>query len=55
MTSDNVTEGTPIEPSEAVVPVAKRDRLIDELVSRAQAEGRRTGSPTRTAGWTGNH
>lgn len=39
MTSNNVTEAGTVEPSEAVVPTSMDDRLIDELVSRAQAEG----------------
>lgn len=39
MTSNNVTEAEAVEPSEAVVPTSMDDRLIDELVSRAQAEG----------------
>ncbi|WP_098024972.1 hypothetical protein [Streptomyces sp. st115] len=39
MTSNNVTEAEAVEPSEAVVPMSMDDRLIDELVSRAQAEG----------------
>lgn len=39
--SNNVTEAEPVEPSEAVVPKSMDARLIDELVSRAQAEGLR--------------
>lgn len=39
MTSDNVSEGTSDEPSEAVPSKPADDRLIDELVGRAQAEG----------------
>lgn len=39
MTSNNVTEAETVEPSEAVVPKSMDDRLIDELVGRAQAEG----------------
>ncbi|WP_443066572.1 transposase [Streptomyces sp. NBC_01260] len=39
MTSDNVTEIETAEPSEAVLPKSVDDRLIDELVGRAQAEG----------------
>ena len=39
MTSNNVTEAETVEPPEAVVPTSMDDRLIDELVSRAQAEG----------------
>lgn len=37
MTSNNVTE--PVEPSEAAPPISVDDRMIDELVGRAQAEG----------------
>ncbi|MEV0886445.1 IS256 family transposase [Streptomyces microflavus] len=39
MTSDNVTEAESVEPSEAVPAKSVDDRLIDELVGRAQAEG----------------
>ncbi|MFJ2296505.1 transposase, partial [Streptomyces sp. NPDC087894] len=39
MTSDNVTEIETAERSEAVLPKSVDDRLIDELVGRAQAEG----------------
>lgn len=39
MTSNNVTEAETVERSETVVPTSMDDRLIDELVSRAQAEG----------------
>ena len=39
MTSDDVTEIETAEPSEAVLPKSVDDRLIDELVGRAQAEG----------------
>jgi transposase-like protein len=39
MTSDNVTEVEPGEPSEAASAKSVDDRLIDELVGRAQAEG----------------
>ncbi|MET7564469.1 transposase, partial [Streptomyces sp. NPDC005479] len=39
MTSNNMTEAESIEPSEAVPAKSVDDRLIDELVSRAQAEG----------------
>ncbi|MFE0547811.1 IS256 family transposase [Streptomyces sp. NPDC058891] len=39
MTSDNVTEVEPVEPSEAAPSKSVDDRLIDELVGRAQAEG----------------
>ncbi|MDQ0960916.1 hypothetical protein QFZ66_004794 [Streptomyces sp. B4I13] len=38
-TSDNVTEVEPGEPSEAASAKSVDDRLIDELVGRAQAEG----------------
>ncbi|AGJ52533.1 putative transposase [Streptomyces sp. PAMC 26508] len=34
-----MTEAETVEPSEAVVPTSMDDRLIDELVGRAQAEG----------------
>lgn len=37
MTSNNVTE--PVEPPETVPSKSVDDRLIDELVGRAQAEG----------------
>ncbi len=37
MTSDNVTEVEPVEPSEAAPSKSVDDRLIDELVGRAQA------------------
>ncbi|MEU0162028.1 hypothetical protein ABZ154_25140 [Streptomyces sp. NPDC006261] len=53
MTSNNVTEAEPVEPSETAPPKSVDDRLIDELVGRAQAEGagRRsllaTSSPSR--------
>ncbi|MFI5775092.1 transposase, partial [Streptomyces sp. NPDC051658] len=39
MTSDNVTEVETVEPSEAAPAKSVDDRLIDELVGRAQAEG----------------
>ncbi|GAA3482165.1 hypothetical protein GCM10018966_066970 [Streptomyces yanii] len=39
MTSDNMTEAEPAEPSEAAPAKSGDDRLIDELVGRAQAEG----------------
>ncbi len=39
MTSNNVTEAESVEPSEAVPSKSVDDRLIDELVGRAQAEG----------------
>ncbi|KOG49901.1 transposase, partial [Streptomyces virginiae] len=39
MTSENVTEAETVEPSEPQPVKAVEDRLIDELVSRAQAEG----------------
>lgn len=39
MTSDNVTEAKSAELSEAVPSKLADDRLIDELVGRAQAEG----------------
>lgn len=39
MTSDNMTEAEPVEPSEAVPARSVDDRLIDALVGRAQAEG----------------
>ena len=39
MTSENVTEAETVEPSERQPAKAVDDRLIDELVSRAQAEG----------------
>ncbi len=39
MTSNNVTEAESAEPSEAVSVKSVDDRLIDELVGRAQAEG----------------
>ncbi len=39
MTSNNVTEAETVEPSEPVPPKSVDDRLIDELVGRAQAEG----------------
>ncbi|WP_435843103.1 transposase [Streptomyces lavendulae] len=39
MTSENVTEAETVEPSEPKPSKAVDDRLIDELVSRAQAEG----------------
>ncbi|MEV8311109.1 IS256 family transposase, partial [Streptomyces flavidovirens] len=39
MTSNNVTEVESVEPSEAVPAKSVDDRLIDELVGRAQAEG----------------
>ena len=39
MTSDDVTEIETAEPSEGVLPKSVDDRLIDELVGRAQAEG----------------
>ncbi|SCD69364.1 Transposase, Mutator family [Streptomyces sp. di188] len=41
MTSENVTEAETVEPSERQPAKAVDDRLIDELVSRAQAEGLR--------------
>ncbi len=39
MSSENVTEAEIVEPSEPQPSKAVDDRLIDELVSRAQAEG----------------
>lgn len=39
MTSKNVTEAESVEPSEAASAKSVDDRLIDELVGRAQAEG----------------
>ncbi|MEE1798080.1 IS256 family transposase [Streptomyces sp. JV176] len=39
MTSNNVTEAESVEPFEAVPAKSVDDRLIDELVGRAQAEG----------------
>ncbi len=39
MTSDNVTEAEVGEPSETAPVKSVDDRLIDELVDRAQAEG----------------
>ncbi|MGW7201519.1 IS256 family transposase, partial [Streptomyces chryseus] len=39
MTSENVTEAETVEPAEPKPSKAVDDRLIDELVSRAQAEG----------------
>ncbi|MEK8145138.1 transposase [Streptomyces sp. M10(2022)] len=39
MTSENVTEAETVEVSEAVSAKSVDDRLIDELVGRAQAEG----------------
>ncbi|MCX4734673.1 transposase [Streptomyces sp. NBC_01363] len=39
MTSNNVTEAESVEPSETVPAKSVDDRLIDELVGRAQAEG----------------
>ncbi|AYN43308.1 IS256 family transposase [Streptomyces dangxiongensis] len=39
MTSNNMTEAEPVAPSEAVPAKSVDDRLIDELVGRAQAEG----------------
>ncbi|RPK44861.1 hypothetical protein EES37_15865 [Streptomyces sp. ADI91-18] len=39
MTSENVTEAETVEPSEPKLSKAVDDRLIDELVFRAQAEG----------------
>lgn len=39
MTSNNVTEAETVEPSEPVPPKSVDDRLIDELVGRAQVEG----------------
>ncbi|GAA2462807.1 hypothetical protein GCM10010405_53940 [Streptomyces macrosporus] len=41
MTSENVTEPEIVEPSEPQSAKAVDDRLIDELVGRAQAEGLR--------------
>lgn len=41
MSSDNVTEAEPVEPSEAAPSKSADNRLIDELVGRAQAEGLR--------------
>lgn len=38
MTSDNVTQAEPVEPCEAAPSKSVDDRLIDELVGRAQAE-----------------
>ncbi|WNF28790.1 IS256 family transposase [Streptomyces sp. C11-1] len=39
MTSNNVTKAEPVEPSETLPSKSVDDRLIDELVGRAQAEG----------------
>ncbi|WDG27604.1 transposase [Streptomyces sp. CA-278952] len=39
MTSNNVTVTEPVEPSETALSKTVDDRLIDELVGRAQAEG----------------
>ncbi|MGX1309892.1 hypothetical protein RKD24_006655 [Streptomyces calvus] len=39
MTSDNVSESKAIEPTKAVSAKAVHDRLTDELVGRARAEG----------------
>ncbi|MFK4143691.1 transposase, partial [Streptomyces filamentosus] len=39
MTSENVTEGEPVEAAEPQPARVVDDRLIEELVSRAQAEG----------------
>ncbi|MGY3676389.1 hypothetical protein ACVWXU_000012 [Streptomyces sp. TE33382] len=39
MTSANVTEAESVEPSEVALLKSVDDRLIDELVGRAQAEG----------------
>nr|WP_199812372.1 transposase [Streptomyces bikiniensis] len=39
MTSENVTEDEPVETAESQPARVVDDRLIDELVSRAQAEG----------------
>lgn len=39
MTSNNVTEAEPVEPSGAAPSKSVDDRLIDELVGRDQAEG----------------
>lgn len=39
MTSHNVTEAEPVEPSETAPSKSVDDWLIDELVGRAQAEG----------------
>jgi transposase-like protein len=39
MTSNTVTEAEPVEPSETVPSKPVENRLIDELVGRAQAEG----------------
>ncbi len=39
MTSENVTEAGTFEPAEPKPSKAVDDRLIEELVSRAQAEG----------------
>lgn len=39
MTSKSVSESKAIEPTKAVSAKAVDDRLIDELVGRAQAEG----------------
>ncbi|MFJ8406433.1 transposase, partial [Streptomyces microflavus] len=39
VTSNNVTKAEPVEPSETVPSKSVDDRLIDELVGRAQAEG----------------
>ncbi|KOG43935.1 transposase, partial [Streptomyces virginiae] len=39
MTGENVTEAEIVESSEPQPVKAVEDRLIDELVSRAQAEG----------------
>ncbi len=39
MTSNNVSGAEPVEPSETASSKSVDDRLIDELVGRAQAEG----------------
>lgn len=39
MTSENVCESGTVEPTKAASAKAVDDRLIDELVGRAQAEG----------------
>lgn len=39
MTSNNVIETESVEPPEAAPAKSVDDRLIDELVGRAQAEG----------------
>jgi hypothetical protein len=39
MTSENVAEHEGVEPAAAVSAKAVDDQLIEELVSRAQAEG----------------